>query len=73
MAVEFKLEKNTEQQRSYPYLGKAKNGQIVFFGSEKKGMNLNGIGCQIGHITDVWNEGAFTPLPPSESITLRNV
>ena len=73
MAVEAKFNQVPKGEKKYPYLGKAENGQIVFFCSEKNGMNVNGIGCSMGHVTNVWNEDAFTPLSPSESITLRNV
>lgn len=72
MAIEVKVNGEQEVKREYPYLGKGYTGQVVLFIKERTGTNVNGIGCVLGHCSDDWAERSFTPLSPSESITLSN-
>jgi hypothetical protein len=70
MAVEVKESGTSE--KTYPYLGKSAQGQVVLFFKAGEGTNLNGIGCIIASYGKGFNESAFTPLSPSESITISN-
>lgn len=73
MAVEVTLNiDETNKKRNYPYVGRHDDGQVVFFVGENSGVSLTKDTIKIGN-PFVWNEDVFTPLSPSESITLRNV
>lgn len=69
MAVEVKVNGEQEVKREYPYLGRHCNGQVVLFLDNNYGTLL--IGGHIHHSNN-WLENKFTPLSPSESITLGN-
>jgi hypothetical protein len=73
MAIEVKVSGTPQTvKRDYPYLGRHKEGDVVLFRCENCGTCVDGDGYPVGHTSDAWNEDAFTPLPPSETITLRN-
>lgn len=77
MAVEAKVS-NTEvivEKPKYPYIGISKDGkgEAILFTSECTGFWLSGGLLPIGDHCKNWEESEFTPLSPSESITLRNV
>jgi hypothetical protein len=72
MAVKAKLTGEVNPERTYPYLGKAKSGEIVLFTSRESGFNVNGIEHEVGHHSISWNPYAFTPLSEYEYVTLRN-
>lgn len=72
MAIEVKVNGEQEVKREYPYLGKLDEGDVVLFIRENTGVNVRcGVRVIAEYRTD-WIESAFTPLSPSESITLSN-
>jgi len=77
MAVEVKIEEGKSVLRDYPYLGKhISTAQIVYFTNSRTGvalLNKFPSAYCAGTLKDDWHENHFTPLSPSESITLRNV
>ena len=76
MAVEAKLSKLDNGSPNYPYLGKSsKTGAIVYFTDDSVGVCVfsEDEADEVGLNTSDWKMHLFTPLSPSESITLRNV
>ena len=73
MAVEVKLSKSRDVKREYPYLAIHADGGITLFTYKETGFNVNGVFYKVGYYCTMWLEDVFTPLSPSESITLRNV
>ena len=74
MAVESKLiGEKIDANRKYPYLGKASNGEVVLFIASNTGTCIVNVNNKLGEVSNAWREQSFTPLSPSESITLRNV
>ena len=72
MAIEVKVNEAKEVKREYPYLGKLEDGDVVLFIRKGVGVNLRcAVRVVVEYRTD-WNEESFTPLSPSESITLSN-
>lgn len=73
MAVEARLI-SEKLKTAYPYLGNS-NGMIVYFVAPEQGVCVKGNGHPFndGDYHERWNEDNFTPLSPSESVTLRNV
>ena len=72
MAIEVKVNVAKEGKREYPYLGRTTTGLIVLFEAKCCGTNVNGITSKMGLYSINWAEHDFTPLSPSESITLSN-
>jgi hypothetical protein len=73
MAIEVKVSgKPQKVKRDYPYLGRHEEGIVVLFMCKNCGTCVDGDEYPVGHTSDGWNEDAFTPLSPSETITLRN-
>jgi len=81
MAVEVKVIKScgssviVESIRQYPYIGVAKTGNAVLFTRKDTGTTIVASkNSKLGtYLEQGWDESYFTPLSPSESITLRNV
>lgn len=69
MAIEVQVKREKEVRREYPYLGRHGSGMVVLFLDNNSGILL--IGGHIHHSNN-WLEDKFTPLSPSESITLSN-
>lgn len=74
MAIEVEVSGTPQEvKREYPYLGRHANGTVVFFTGRNTGVSLiAGTNDYVGDYDMDWNEGGFTPLYPSETITLRN-
>lgn len=74
MAVEvvLNIDEEGKKKAQYPYIGRSGAGNIVLFTSDSTGVNLNVAFYELGHYSTDWQESLFTPLSPSESITLRN-
>lgn len=74
MAVEvfLNIDEQGKKKAQYPYIGRSDAGNVVLFTCEKTGVNLNVAFYELGHYSKEWQESLFTPLSPSESITLRN-
>lgn len=73
MAIEVEVSGTPQEvEREYPYLGRGVRGSVVLFRCENCGTFVAGERYAIGHSSDNWDEDAFTPLSPSETITLRN-
>ena len=72
MAIEVKVNEVKERKREYPYLGRWSDGLVVLFCHTNTGTAIDGTGWPVGSYTDKWAEDEFTPLSPSESITLSN-
>ena len=73
MAVESNHNKASEVkvEWNFPCLAEGKAGTIVFFYKNAHGIV---VGKQkLGMYCENWDMSMFTPLSPSESITLRNV
>lgn len=74
MAVESKfLGDSKERHWNFPCLALADTKKIVLFRENGKGTIVTGLPSEIGYFSNSWNMDNFTPLSPSESITLRNV
>ena len=74
MAVESNVIRKKEK-REYPYFGINEHGSIVFFTLNGMAVYVHGEEWKIGanEKAECFDESMFTPLSPSESITLRNV
>jgi hypothetical protein len=73
MAIEAKVIGTPQTvKRDYPYLGMHKEGTVVLFRCDNCGTCVGGDQYPVGHTSDAWNELNFTPLSPSETITLSN-
>ena len=77
MAVEVKVSKKIPAPivSKYPYIGIATDGSgdAILFTKVCTGFWLGRNLFELGHYFEQWSEDEFTPLSPSESITLRNV
>lgn len=71
MAIKVKVIGEQGVKREYPYLGRYEDG-VVLFTQKKTGIWLVGESDRVGNYIDYWAEESFTPLSPSESITLSN-
>ena len=60
--------KEAEKDISYPYWGKAGNGDIVFFEAKNTGTRHNG-NCGYWKYMDLWDESMFTPIIGTITIT----
>ena len=58
-----------KQEIKYPCLMRGKNDEIALFNSSTCGFVLNVLGPTTGYIKH-HQDGWWTPLPPSESVTL---
>lgn len=73
MAIEVEMCGEQEVRREYPYLARHENGAVVLFTKKKTGVCVKqGPTDEIGVFSKEWFELDFTPLSPSESITLSN-
>ena len=75
MAVEstHDKERKNKVEWNFPCLGKASDGEVVLFEKAKSGTVVVAVLFQLGLYYNDWEMCEFTPLSPSESITLRNV
>ena len=75
MAVESVVVGKPEPKREYPYLGRHNNeGAIMLFIKPKNGVVVSPSSTwNVGFQSMSFDEVAFTPLSPSESVTLRNM
>jgi len=78
MAVEvvLNIDEHGKKKMGYPWLGRHDSGMIVFFHEPRRGAIVAASAMQpdfLGFYGQEWDESEFTPLSPSESITLRNV
>ncbi len=55
--------KVTREQSKYPYYGKAKNGNVVYFTAPSTGIVVTRRYYEVGHQADCWTEKDFTPIP----------
>ena len=69
-----KAEQQVQKEIKYPCLMVAIDGEVVLFSAERKGTKViaNGNFEPVGYYYERWDMRFFTPLPPTESITLQN-
>ena len=74
MAIEAKVSGTPQGvKRDYPYLGRHELGTVVLFTDEGTGTCVVPSKVySLGLCNDLWDEDAFPPLSPSETIILSN-